>query len=58
MLAIQAWNLLANGSGGLDWGGLDFVAELLGVRDVEALVHRLGVIKLHKPPAQGTTGDA
>ena len=58
MLAIQAWNLLTNGNGGLDWGGLNFVVELLGITDVEGLVNRLAVIKLHKPPAPGTTADA
>ncbi len=52
-MAISAWNLLANGSGGIDWAGLDFVVELLGVRDVEMLVTRMAVIKLHKPPKPG-----
>lgn len=42
--------------GGLDWAGLDFVTELLGVRDVEALVHRLAILKLHKPPAANAAG--
>lgn len=44
------WNLLANGSGGLDWAGLPFVAAMLGVDDVEGLMDRLLVIKTHKPP--------
>jgi hypothetical protein len=47
--AIQAWNALANGSGGLDWAGLPLIVELLGVSDVEALLTRLLVIKSHKP---------
>jgi hypothetical protein len=42
--------------GGIDWNGLDFVTELLGVQDVEALVHRMAVLKLHKPPAANTAG--
>lgn len=54
-MAIAAWNLLANGSGGIDWTGLDFVAEFLGVQDIELLVTRLAVIKLHKPPKPGDT---
>lgn len=49
-MAIEAWNLLANGTGGFDWTGLPFVCELLGVRDVEDLLHRLKVIKTHRPP--------
>lgn len=52
-MAIQAFNLLANGMGGVDWAGLDVVVEMLGVRDVEGLVHRIGVLKLHRPPAPG-----
>lgn len=36
--------------GGIDWQGLDLVTELFGITDVEGLVQRLAVIKLHKPP--------
>jgi hypothetical protein len=50
-LAITAWNLLANGSGGIDWAGLPVVAELLGLMDVEMLLWRLLVIKRHRGPA-------
>lgn len=43
--------MLSNGMGGFDLGhGLDTVVELLGVEDVEALIHRLVVIKYHEPP--------
>jgi hypothetical protein len=49
VIALRAWNLLANGMGGIDWAGLPMVAALLGVQDVDALVHRLFVIKTHKP---------
>lgn len=35
--------------GGLDWSGLPYVCELLGVQDVEQLIERLLVIKTHKP---------
>jgi len=41
---------LSNGQGGFDWAGLPVVVALLGVRDVEALVNALLVIKLHRPP--------
>lgn len=51
-IAIRAWNLLATGSGGIDWSGLPVVAELLGVEDVEGLLTRLEVIRMHKPPEQ------
>lgn len=51
-LAIEVWNHLSNGQGGIDWAGLPFVVELLGISDVEALIHRLKVIKAHRPPEQ------
>jgi hypothetical protein len=46
--AITAWNLLANGMGGLDWSGLPIVCEYLGVHDPEALIDRLAVIRQHQ----------
>lgn len=49
MLAIRAWRMLANGMGGLDWAGLPFVVELLGIDDVEAFVHQLMTIKAWRP---------
>lgn len=54
VLAIQAWNLLANGMGGLDWAGLPLVVAHLGITDVASLLHRLQVIKAHKPPTAGS----
>jgi hypothetical protein len=51
MAAIKGWNLLANGSGGIDWAGLQLVVALLGVADVEAFVDALLVIKTHRPPS-------
>lgn len=52
--ALQAWNHLATGMGGIDWQGLPIVAELLGYADaeLELLLHRLHVIKTHKPGAK------
>jgi hypothetical protein len=35
--------------GGIDWSGLPYVVELLAVDDVEGLIHRLQVIRRHKP---------
>ncbi len=40
--------MLSNGMGGLDWAGLPFVCAALGVQDVEGLLQRLTVIKLHR----------
>lgn len=36
--------------GGLDWAGLETVVTVLGISDVEPLIHRLKTIKLHRPP--------
>jgi hypothetical protein len=43
------WNSLHNGQGGIDWAGLDLHVAWLGVSDVEGLLHRLAVIKAHRP---------
>ena len=40
--------MLANGMGGLDWAGLPLACAYYGVADIDALVHRLMVIKLHR----------
>ena len=45
--------MLANGSGAIDWAGLPLVCELLGVKDVESLIHRLTTIKNHRPAKEG-----
>ncbi len=50
--AITAWNLLSTGSGAFDLGALPVVVELLGVQDVEGLIDRLLIIKLHRPEKQ------
>lgn len=41
--------LLANGQGGFDWAGLPLLVGWLGIEDVEGLMTRLAVMKLHKP---------
>ncbi len=53
MLALRTWNLLSNGMGGIDWAGLPLVVALLGITDIEGLLHRLQVIKTHRPPQDG-----
>lgn len=41
-IAIRAWKMLGNA---LDWHGLDTVAALLGVKDVEMLINDLMTIR-------------
>lgn len=57
LLAINAWNHLGNGMGGLDWAGLDTVAALFDPtdKDFELMLHLFVVIKRHKPP-EGARG--
>jgi hypothetical protein len=40
-LAVRAWNLM----GGLDWGALPVVAEMLGVVELEPLIVQLVAIR-------------
>lgn len=49
-IALQAFTLLKNGMGGVDWAGLPFVVEHLGVQDVPALIDALHAIKTYSPP--------
>lgn len=49
-MALEAWALLGNGMGGIEWSGLPLVAAVLGVGDIERLVHALRVIRTHQPP--------
>ena len=51
-IALQAFTLLKNGMGGLDWAGLPFVVEHLGVQDVPALIEALHTIKTYSPPKE------
>lgn len=39
--------------GGIDWSGLPVVVELYGITDIEMFMHRLTVIKLHRPVKPG-----
>ena len=49
--------MLANGMGGLDWAGLPIVAELLGIDDIESLVHRLMNIKAWRPDSDSNSDN-
>lgn len=49
-IALQAFTLLKNGMGGLDWAGLPYVVAHLGVQDVPALIEALHTIKTYTPP--------
>jgi hypothetical protein len=51
-MALTVFNILKNGSGGLDFAGLPLVAEWLGVQDVAGLLQRLVVIKSYRKPAE------
>lgn len=48
-LAITAWNYLCDGHQGINWSGLPYVIEKLGVDDVDALIDDLLIIKTYKP---------
>jgi hypothetical protein len=43
-VAIRVWNMLG---GQLDWQGLEAVAALFGVDDIEILIYQLEVIRGH-----------
>ena len=47
-VAFRVYSLLANGMGGLDWGGLPMVCAWIGAEDdMDGLMYRLAVIKEH-----------
>ena len=48
-LAIECWNFLSNGMGGVDWSGFDLFCAYRGVDDIEGLIDRLIVIRSHDP---------
>jgi hypothetical protein len=52
LLVSRCWNMLHNGSGGIDWQGLPLAVEMFGVDDVEALIEGLLVVKTHKPEVE------
>lgn len=46
--------LLGNGMGGFDWAGLPLVCAWLGITDVDGLLYRLRIIRLHRDPEDDT----
>lgn len=40
-VAVQAWNLC----GGMEWGAIELVAELLGITDLEWLVVQMAAMR-------------
>lgn len=50
--------MLANGMGGVDWAGLPIACALYGIQDVELLIRRLLVIKLHDPKENDVDREA
>ncbi len=57
-MAIRIFNALSNGMGGLDWAGLPLQVAYHGVQDVQGLLHRLLVIKGHRPPQDGARTES
>lgn len=41
----------------MDWSGLPLVAAWLGVDDIDGLLHRLIVIKTHRPDRDDAPAD-
>lgn len=55
--AIHAWNLLSDGTGGIDWSGMPLVCEYLGVDDVDGLIGRLQAIRQHDGKGRQAQGE-
>lgn len=49
-IAARVARLASNGMGGFDWRGVELLADLYGVEDLELLVERLGAIKAYESP--------
>ena len=49
-LHVRAFELLRNGMGGIDWAGLPYVVEHLGLDDVPALIDAVHTITTFTPP--------
>lgn len=48
-LAIRVFNAAQNGMGGIDWHGLEVMAEMFGIEDLDGLIERVLVIKSWTP---------
>lgn len=55
--ALEVWRLVSNGMGGMDAGWLPYAVALHEVEDIEGLLRRLTVIKLHRPNRQGDSTE-
>lgn len=53
-MAVRVFNVLYDGMGGLNWQGLEMWAAKLGVDDIDDLLTRLEIIKMHKRPEEAT----
>jgi len=49
--------MLADANGGIQWTSLPLIANFLGIQHIEPLMHRLTIIKLHRPPEQAATAQ-
>lgn len=47
---MHIYGLAANGMGGIDWQALPMLCRWLGISDIDGLIHRLTVIRLHRKP--------
>ncbi|MGL5785152.1 MAG: hypothetical protein ACRCYZ_06865 [Alphaproteobacteria bacterium] len=54
----EAWSMLADGWGAIDWQSLPWVAQWIGVTDVEALVSGLMTIKTARRPDDRSSADS
>jgi hypothetical protein len=56
---VRAYNLIANGTGGVDWSALDMAVEVFGVPDAdfELLVWRIDYIKRYRPEHPGSVAQ-
>ena len=43
--AIQLWNVISNGHGGVDWAGFEFACASLGIEDFELMPTLLASLK-------------
>jgi hypothetical protein len=57
VLAMKVAGMLANGMGGYHWDALPLAVAFFGVGDMEDLLERLLVLKLHRPRAPGINQD-
>lgn len=49
--------MLSNGMGGIEWAGLPYVVEHLGIPDISLFLHQIKVIRAHSPDAKDAPSD-